>query len=186
MPFKLIELPTPIKGPLLLEPKLFGDERGFFMETYHQKDFAQVGITHTFVQDNQSRSQKGTLRGLHFQMTLPQAKLIRVINGRVFDVAVDLRAQSPTLGQWCGVFLDDQNRHQFYIPEGFAHGFLALSDYVDLTYKCSRFYSAQDEGGLLWRDSEIKIDWPLGDMGEPILSAKDREQPTLAQLDFRF
>jgi dTDP-4-dehydrorhamnose 3,5-epimerase len=186
MPFELVPLDMPIQGPRLLEPRVFGDERGFFLETYHRRDFQSLGIPEEFVQDNQSRSRRGTLRGLHFQREHPQAKLVRVLRGRVFDVAVDLRAGSPTEGRWCGVELDDVRRRVFYIPAGFAHGFLALSEEADLAYKCSDSYRAEDEGGLVWNDPRVDIAWPLAELGAPLLSAKDLAWPGLDDLTFRF
>lgn len=186
MPFDVIPLDTPIAGPMLIAPKILGDARGFFMESYNQRDFEALGIDVVFVQDNQSRSARGILRGLHFQMTRPQAKLVRVLSGRVFDVAVDLRAGSPTEGRWCGVKLDGEQMRMFYVPEGFAHGFLALSERVDLAYKCSDFYCPGDEGGLVWDDPELDIDWPLDHVGHPQLSEKDAALPRLGQMNFRF
>ncbi len=174
---------TPIEGLLVIEPRLFGDARGFFMETYRRNQFASFGIEHEFVQDNHSRSQKGTLRGLHFQKRRPQAKLVRVLKGRVFDVAVDLRPSSATFARWHGVELSEENRLQFYIPAGFAHGFLALSDGAEIAYKCSDYYDAADEGGLRFDDPRVGIAWPLGNVGEPLLSEKDRALPYLDQVE---
>lgn len=182
--FKFIE--TCIAGVLVVEPTVFGDARGYFMETYSRRDFAAGGIDVDFVQDNESRSKKGVLRGLHFQRENPQGKLVRVTEGEVFDVAVDLRRGSRTLGKWVGVTLSAQNKRQFYIPEGFAHGFYVLSGSATFVYKCTRFYAPNDEGGLLWNDPEIGIDWPLEPGGEPLLSAKDLLNPTLRELAFRF
>lgn len=149
-----------IEGLYIIEPSVHGDSRGYFMETYNQKDMEEAGLTMTFVQDNQSMSTKGVLRGLHFQKQYPQGKLVRVINGRVFDVAVDLRANSKTYGQWFGVELTAENKKQFYISEGFAHGFLVLSDEAEFCYKVTDFYHPGDEGGLAWNDPEIGIEWP--------------------------
>ena len=150
----------PIEGLYVIEPAVHGDSRGYFMETYNQKDMAQAGLNMVFVQDNQSMSVKGVLRGLHFQKQYPQGKLVRVIQGRVFDVAVDLRSGSATFGKWYGVELTAENKKQFYIPEGFAHGFLVLSDTAEFCYKCTDFYHPGDEGGLAWNDPAIGIVWP--------------------------
>ena len=149
-----------IEGLYVIEPTVFGDERGYFMETYNRNDLREAGLDRVFVQDNQSMSVKGVLRGLHFQKQFPQAKLVRVIHGCVFDVAVDLRASSKTYGKWFGVLLSEENRKQFYIPEGFAHGFLVLSDVAEFCYKCTDFYHPGDEGGLAWNDPAIGIAWP--------------------------
>ena len=149
-----------IEGLYVIEPTVFGDERGYFMETYNRNDLREAGLDRVFVQDNQSMSVKGVLRGLHFQKQFPQAKLVRVIHGCVFDVAVDLRASSKTYGKWFGVLLSEENRKQFYIPEGFAHGFLVLSDRAEFCYKCTDFYHPGDEGGLAWNDPAIGIEWP--------------------------
>ena len=150
----------PIDGLYIIEPKVFGDHRGYFMETYNQADMAAAGLDMVFVQDNQSMSVKGVLRGLHYQKEHPQGKLVRVIRGSVFDVAVDLRPASPTYGKWYGVELTEENKKQFYIPEGFAHGFLVLSDTAEFCYKCTDFYAPHDEGGLAWNDPAIGIQWP--------------------------
>ena len=150
----------PIEGLYIIEPQVFGDSRGYFMETYSQRDMEAAGLNMTFVQDNQSMSVKGVLRGLHFQKEHPQGKLVRVIKGRVFDVAVDLRAGSETYGKWYGVELTEENKKQFYISEGFAHGFLVLSDTAEFCYKCTDFYHPGDEGGLAWNDPAIGIQWP--------------------------
>ena len=150
----------PIEGLYVIEPTVFGDNRGYFMETYSQRDMAEAGLDMVFVQDNQSMSVKGVLRGLHFQKTYPQGKLVRVIKGRVFDVAVDLRSDSETYGKWYGVELSEENKKQFYISEGFAHGFLVLSDTAEFCYKCTDFYHPGDEGGLAWNDPAIGIQWP--------------------------
>ena len=149
-----------IEGLCVIEPAVHGDNRGYFMETYSQRDMTEAGLDMVFVQDNQSMSAKGVLRGLHFQKQYPQGKLVRVIKGRVFDVAVDLRANSETYGKWYGVELTEENKKQFYIPEGFAHGFLVLSDTAEFCYKCTDFYHPGDEGGLAWNDPEIGILWP--------------------------
>lgn len=169
---------TKIKGVYIIDVKVYGDYRGYFMETYKEEDFASAGLDYKFVQDNQSSSKKGVLRGLHFQKNHPQAKLVRVLKGEVFDVAVDLRKASDTFGQWVGVLLSENNHRQFMIPRGFAHGFLVVSDHAEFAYKCDDKYHPEDEGGLLWNDPDIGIEWP--DVGEVILSDKDRNNPTLA------
>lgn len=150
----------PIEGLYVIEPTVHGDARGYFMETYNQNDMTEAGLDMVFVQDNQSSSTKGVLRGLHFQKEFPQGKLVRVIKGKVFDVAVDLRSDSQTYGQWFGVELTEENKKQFYISPGFAHGFLVLSDIAEFCYKCTDFYHPGDEGGLAWNDPEIGITWP--------------------------
>ena len=152
--------PCPIRGLYVIEPTVYGDNRGYFTETYNQRDMEAAGLNMTFVQDNQSGSTKGVLRGLHFQKQYPQGKLVRVIKGSVFDVAVDLREGSETFGQWYGIELSADNHLQFYISEGFAHGFLVLSDTAEFCYKCTDFYNPGDEGGLAWNDPEIAIEWP--------------------------
>ena len=170
----------PIEGLYLIEPAVHGDERGYFMETYNQNDFTEEGLDYTFVQDNQSMSVKGVLRGLHFQKEYPQSKLVRVIKGKVFDVAVDIRKGSKTYGQWYGVELSDENKKQFLISEGFAHGFVVLSDTAEFCYKVTDFYHPGDEGGIAWDDPDIGIDWPLKD--NLILSDKDKKWPGLKSL----
>jgi len=172
---------TSIDGVIIIEPTVFGDERGYFMETYQKEEFKQLGLDVDFVQDNQSSSHKGVLRGLHFQYTQPQGKLVRVISGEVFDVAVDLRKNSPTYGKWEGVTLSADNKKQFYIPPGFAHGFVVLSDSAEFTYKCTDYYKADDEGGIQWDDPEIGINWPIDDIDEIILSEKDKKWKPLSQ-----
>ena len=152
--------PAPIKGLYVIEPTVHGDSRGYFMETYNLRDMTEAGLNMNFVQDNQSMSVKGVLRGLHFQKEYPQGKLVRVIRGRVFDVAVDLRRDSETYGKWYGLELSEENKKQFYISEGFAHGFLVLSDTAEFCYKCTDFYHPGDEGGLAWNDPAIGIQWP--------------------------
>ena len=164
-----------IEGLYVIEPTVFKDERGYFMETYNQNDFKEAGLNMTFVQDNQSMSVKGVLRGLHFQKQYPQGKLVRAVRGTVFDVAVDLRSDSKTYGKWFGVTLSAENKKQFYIPEGFAHGFLVLSDEAEFAYKCTYFYHPGDEGGLLWSDPEIGVDWPIEPGMELIISDKDKK-----------
>lgn len=171
---------TPIEGVLIVTPAVYGDARGYFTETYNERDYAAIGITAKFVQDNQSRSSRGVLRGLHFQKTYPQAKLVRVLEGEVFDVAVDLRPDSPTYGQWTGVVLSAENHKQFFVPQGFAHGFLVLSETATFAYKCDDFYHPEDEGGLLWNDPTVGIDWPIAPDMTLLLSDKDKQQPTLA------
>lgn len=163
-----------IEGLYVIEPAVFKDERGFFMETYNQNDFKEAGLTMNFVQDNQSMSTKGVLRGLHYQKQFPQGKLVRAVRGSVFDVAVDLRSSSKTYGKWFGVELSAENKKQFYIPEGFAHGFLVLTEEAEFAYKCTDFYHPGDEGGLLWKDSEIGIQWPIEEGMELIISEKDQ------------
>lgn len=177
---------TSIEGVLVIEPTVFGDERGYFMETYHAEEFKKAGLDFNFVQDNQSKSKKGVLRGLHFQYTNPQGKLVRAINGEVFDVAVDLRKDSTTYGKWEGVILSEENKKQFYVPEGFAHGFLVLSDEAEFTYKCTDFYNGEDEGGILWDDPDIGIDWPLDGIDEVLLSDKDKMWKTLEETETSF
>ena len=164
-----------IEGLKVIEPTVFGDSRGYFMETYNYNDFKEAGIDVEFVQDNQSMSVKGVLRGLHFQKQYPQGKLVRAVRGTVFDVAVDLRSDSKTYGKWFGVTLSAENKKQFYIPEGFAHGFLVLSDEAEFAYKCTDFYHPGDEGGLLWSDPEIGVDWPIEPGMELIISDKDKK-----------
>ena len=164
-----------IEGLYVIEPTVFKDERGYFMETYNQNDFKEAGLNMTFVQDNQSMSVKGVLRGLHFQKQYPQGKLVRAVRGTVFDVAVDLRSDSKTYGKWFGVTLSAENKQQFYIPEGFAHGFLVLSDEAEFVYKCTDFYHPGDEGGLLWSDPEIGVEWPIEPGMELIISEKDKK-----------
>ena len=173
---KFRAIPTGIDGLVVIEPTVFGDERGYFMETWNKPDFAEIGIPYNFVQDNQSKSKKGVLRGLHFQRTNPQGKLVRVISGEVFDVAVDLRKSSATFGKWHGVYLSAENKQQFYVPEGFAHGFLVTSETAEFVYKCTRLYDPGDEGGLLWNDPCIGVEWPELDVAFS-LSEKDKANP---------
>ena len=175
---------TKIDGVIIVEQKVFGDNRGYFMETYEKRKFAEGGITAEFVQDNQSLSTKGVLRGLHFQKTHPQAKLVRVIKGAVYDVAVDLRKDSPTYGEYVGAVLSDANKKQFFIPKGFAHGFLVLTDVAEFVYKCEDFYYPSDEGGIMWNDPEIGIEWPLDEIEEIKLSEKDKKNPGLHSFSF--
>lgn len=166
-------------GPVLLIPKIFGDERGYFMETFRQNDFDKHCGKHEFVQDNQSRSCAGVLRGLHYQLKQPQGKLVRVIRGRVFDVAVDLRHSSANFGKSVSAILDDDNRHSLWVPPGFAHGFFVMSDEAEFVYKCTTYYAPEDEHCLLWNDPSVGIDWPLAGR-EPLLSAKDQKGKALA------
>ncbi len=161
---------------LIIEPEAFSDKRGYFMETYHKEKYKQLGLRAHFVQDNLSNSVRGTLRGLHYQHPHGQAKLVQVIKGEIFDVIVDIRWGSPTFGQWAGISLSDENKRQFYVPEGFAHGFCVLSDTALVYYKCSDFYAPKSEGGILWSDATVGIDWPISG---PLLSDKDRNYPRL-------
>jgi dTDP-4-dehydrorhamnose 3,5-epimerase len=163
-----------IKGLKVIESEVHGDSRGYFVETYQYKDFAAAGIDTVFVQDNQSGSSKGVLRGLHFQIHYPQDKLVRVINGEVFDVAVDIRKGSPTFGEWFGVILSAENKKEFFIPKGFAHGFVVLSEVAEFFYKCSDYYHPNDEGGIKWDDPDIGIEWPIPEDMELLLSEKDK------------
>lgn len=186
--FNFIE--TGIKDLYVIEPTVFGDDRGYFMETYNDEFTPYIkhldGSPAEFVQDNQSRSKKGVLRGLHFQKASPQGKLVRVIEGEVYDVAVDLRADSETFGKCYGVLLSADNKRQFYVPEGFAHGFLVTSEYATFVYKCTRLYDPASEGGLLWNDPALNVEWPLDGISEVLLSEKDKKHPTLENLDFKF
>jgi dTDP-4-dehydrorhamnose 3,5-epimerase len=176
--FEIIK--TPIKDLVIIQPKVFGDERGFFLETYNKQSFQEHGLTMEFVQDNHSKSKKGVLRGLHFQTKFTQGKLVRAVKGSVYDVAVDLRKSSKTYGKWYGVLLTEQNKTMFYIPEGFAHGFLALEDDTEFMYKCTDLYSPEYDSGLLWNDETINIDWRLEEFGikkeELTISDKDQKQ----------
>ena len=172
---KITVTPCDIEGLYVIEPTVFKDERGYFVETYNQNDMKEAGLDMVFVQDNQSMSTRGVLRGLHFQKQFPQGKLVRVVRGKVFDVAVDLRSDSKTYGKWFGVELSAENMKQFYIPEGFAHGFLVLSDEAEFCYKCTDFYHPGDEGGLTWNDPEIGVDWPLEEGVDLIISEKDQK-----------
>ncbi|MEW6611395.1 MAG: dTDP-4-dehydrorhamnose 3,5-epimerase [Pseudomonadota bacterium] len=165
--------PTAIPDVILVQPDVFGDHRGFFMETWHARKFAEGGIDAAFVQDNHSRSAQGILRGLHYQVRQPQGKLVRVVAGEVFDVAVDLRRGSPTFGHWVGELLSADNKHQLWVPPGFAHGFYVTSDTAEVVYKCSDFYAPEHERSLRWDDPDLNIDWPLVNGQPPVLSAKD-------------
>jgi dTDP-4-dehydrorhamnose 3,5-epimerase len=169
-------IPSDLPGVLIIKPPHFTDHRGFFMETHHQERYAEAGLNRVFVQDNHSRSKKHVLRGLHYQLTRPQGKLVFVVAGEIFDVAVDIRKGSPTFGKWTGAYLSDENKQQIYVPEGFAHGFVVLSEFADVIYKCTDFYAPGDERGIYWADPSIAINWPIKD---PILSDKDRECPRL-------
>ncbi len=175
---------TSIKGVYIIEPTVFGDDRGYFMETYSELEFAEIGINNKFVQDNQSKSKKGVLRGLHFQKENSQAKLVRCIKGEVFDVAVDLRPKSKTYGKWEGVILSEENKKMFMIPKGFAHGFLVLSDIAEFAYKCDDVYNHEAEGGLKWDDPDVNIEWPIDNISkaELITSEKDSKWPSLREL----
>jgi dTDP-4-dehydrorhamnose 3,5-epimerase len=176
---KLVE--TGLPGVLIVEPRVFGDDRGFFLESWNAETFRAAGLDLRFVQDNHSRSARGVLRGLHFQQPQPQGKLVRVVSGRVFDVAVDLRRASPTFGKWTGVELSAANKRMLWAPEGFAHGFLSLEDDTDLLYKCTAPYRPEHEHALAWNDPAVGVDWPLDGMA-PVLSVKDRAARTLDQI----
>ncbi|MBZ9625176.1 dTDP-4-dehydrorhamnose 3,5-epimerase [Clostridium sp. FP2] len=182
--FNFIE--TKINGIYIIEPKVFGDNRGYFMETYNKNDFFEAGLRMEFVQDNESKSKKGVLRGLHFQTKHTQGKLVRVTEGQVFDVAVDLRKGSPTFGKWEGVILTAENKKQFYVPEGFAHGFLVMSDVAVFNYKCTDYYAPEYDSGVLWNDEDIAIKWPLEGIEEILLSDKDKLQNKLKDLEIPF
>ena len=175
-------VPCHIDGPLIIEPQVFGDDRDFFMESWNADRFAGAGLDIAFVQDNHSRSQKGVLRGMHFQNPAPQGKLVRVVSGAVYDVAVDLRRSSPTFGKWVGVELSAGNKRMFWVPQGFAHGFLTLEDNTDFLYKCDAPYAPHSEHSLAWDDPDVGIEWPLDGI-EVQLSAKDREGQALAQVE---
>lgn len=179
--FKFIK--SEIDGVYIIEPKVFGDERGYFMEVYNEEAFKETGLNMTFVQDNESKSSKGVLRGLHFQRKHSQGKLVRVTKGEVFDVAVDLRIGSETYGKWEAVILSDENKKQFYIPKGFAHGFLVLSEEAVFNYKCTDFYAAEYDSGVMWNDPDIDIKWPLDRIQNIVLSEKDKKHPSLKELD---
>lgn len=177
--FNFIE--TPIKGMYVIEPAVFGDSRGYFMETYQYEEFKNAGLDMVFVQDNQSKSKKGVLRGLHYQKRNSQGKLVRVVSGEVYDVGVDLRKGSETFGQYYGVVLSAENKRQFYVPEGFAHGFLVLSDTAEFVYKCTNYYDPSSEAGILWNDPDLAIEWPITADMEILLSDKDKIQQTFKQ-----
>ena len=172
--------PSALPEVLLIEPDVFGDSRGFFMESWHRNKYAEQGLDVDFVQDNHSRSGKGVLRGLHYQLERPQGKLVRVVSGAVFDVAVDIRKGSPSFAQWVGTELSEENQHQLYVPPGFAHGFCVLSERADFLYKCTEFYAPQYEHGILWNDPDIGIDWPEA---EYLISDKDAKHGLLSEMD---
>ncbi|GLC29734.1 dTDP-4-dehydrorhamnose 3,5-epimerase [Clostridium omnivorum] len=182
--FKFTE--TEIDGVFIIEPAVFGDHRGYFMETYNYEDFKKAGLDMVFVQDNQSKSKKGVLRGLHFQNPHSQGKLVRVISGKVFDVAVDLRKNSKTYGKWTGEILSAENKKQFYVPQGFAHGFLVLSEEAEFVYKCTDFYHPECEGSILWNDPQIGIEWPVEGIDEILLSEKDKNAKSLKDMKIEF
>ena len=171
---------TKLAGVLIIEPKVFGDSRGFFKETFQAERYREAGIEYTFVQDNYSRSQKGVLRGVHFQITKPQGKLVSCPKGAVFDVAVDIDPESTTYSQYVGVELTEENHKQLWVPPGYAHGFCVLSETADFQYKCTDYYDPSDEGGVIWNDPDLAIEWPIAD---PLLSSKDALLPTLAELN---
>lgn len=173
---------TDIKDLVIVKPSVFGDQRGYFMETYNKEEFYQAGLKMDFVQDNESKSRKGVLRGLHFQTKFSQGKLVRVTHGEVYDVAVDLRVDSKTYGKWAGVLLTEENKLMFYVPEGFAHGFLVISDEAVFNYKCTNLYAPEYDGGIRWDDAEIGIDWPLDKVEEILLSEKDKKLPFLKEI----
>jgi dTDP-4-dehydrorhamnose 3,5-epimerase len=176
-------IPTEIPDVILIRPKVFGDARGFFMETFHKRQFMEAGITGDFVQDNHSGSHRGTLRGLHYQIRQPQGKLLRCIAGEIFDVAVDIRAGSPTFGKWVGVMLTAENRQMFWAPAGVAHGFYVLSEWAEVAYKTTNYYAPEWERSVLWNDPAIGIVWPLIPGIYPILSARDQAAPPLAEAE---
>ena len=178
---KIIVETCEIEGLKIITPTVFGDNRGYFMETYNYNDFKEAGIDQVFVQDNQSASKKGVLRGMHFQKEFPQDKLVRVIKGEVFDCVIDIRKGSPTFGKWHGVLLSEENKKQFFIPKNFAHGFLVLSDYAEFCYKCTDFYHPNDEGGIAYDDPEVGIKWPIPEGMELTLSDKDMHWSTLKE-----
>jgi len=167
--------PTRIPDVILIKPKVYGDQRGFFLESWNERTFAEAGLNLRFVQDNHSRSKQWTLRGLHYQVKQPQGKLVRVVTGAVFDVAVDLRRSSPTFGQWVGATLSEENHHMLWVPAGFAHGFLVLSEFADFLYKCTDFYAPEHERSVRWDDPDIGIEWPLPAGLTPLLSPKDSQ-----------
>lgn len=177
-------IPTRIPEVLIIEPKVFGDERGFFMETWQRKKFAEVGIDADFVQDNHSRSVKGTLRGLHYQIKQPQGKLVRVTAGEVFDVAVDIRRSSPTFGQWVGEYISAENKRILWVPPGFAHGFYVLSDVAEFQYKCTDYYAPEFEKTLAWDDVTLKINWPIDNSQNVKLSSKDSAGLSFGSADY--
>ncbi len=173
------KIETGIEGLVIIEVKKYGDHRGYFKETYQKEVFAELGLDHEFVQENESYSKKNTLRGLHFQMKHPQGKLVRVVSGTVYDVGVDLRPDSKTYGKWYGVELSGENGKMFYVPEGFAHGFLVKSEEAVFTYKCTDYYHPEDEGGIIWNDPTLNIDWQVEDISQLLISEKDQKLPRL-------
>lgn len=175
---------TKINGVYIIDVKTYEDSRGYFMETYKESDFKSAGLNYVFIQDNQSSSQKGVLRGLHFQKNHPQTKLVRAMKGEVYDVAVDLRKGSDTYGKWVGVLLSEENKKLFLIPKGFAHGFMVVSEYAEFAYKCDDLFHPEDEGGIVWNDPTIGVEWP--NVEEIILSEKDKNNPTLLELKIEF
>lgn len=177
---------TEIEGLVVIEPSVFSDARGYFVEVYNREVFEKNGLAMNFVQDNESKSKKGVLRGLHFQTKFPQGKLVRVLSGEVYDIGVDLRKGSKTYGQYAGVILSGENKKMFYVPEGFAHGFLVLSDDAVFTYKCTNLYHPEFDGGIIYNDSDINIDWPTKGISEILLSEKDRVLPTLREINITF
>lgn len=179
---KIKVTPCEIEGLYIIEPTVFGDERGYFVETYNKQEFVEHGLDMEFVQDNESMSRKGVLRGLHFQNKFPQGKLVRVLSGEVFDVAVDIRKGSKTFGKWYGLTLSAENKKQFYISEGFAHGFYVMSDTAVFSYKCTRYYHPEDEGAIRWDDPDLGINWPIEDGVDVILSEKDRNREGIRSL----
>ncbi len=181
--FTFIE--TEIKGVFIIDSKIYGDHRGYFQESYQYENFKKAGLDMVFVQDNESKSKKGVLRGLHFQTQCSQGKLVRVLQGEVFDVAVDLRKDSETYGKWIGVRLSSENKRLFYIPENFAHGFLVLSDEATFAYKCTNLYQPEFDSGIIWNDKDINIKWPLEEIEEILLSEKDKNQQTFAEYNRR-
>jgi dTDP-4-dehydrorhamnose 3,5-epimerase len=176
-------VPTRLPEVILIKPRVYGDHRGFFLETWHQQRFAEAGINAHFIQDNHSHSRQLTLRGLHFQILQPQGKLVRVAYGAAFDVAVDMRRSSPRFGQWVGVELSSENHHMLWVPPGFAHGYLALSEQADFIYKCTDYYAPQHERAVRWNDASIDVDWPLSAGVAPLLSSKDAAAPILAEAE---
>lgn len=183
---KITIVETKIKDLVIIEPTVFGDERGYFLEAYNQEEFKEAGIDVTFIQDNESKSKKGVLRGLHFQTNNPQGKLVRVIHGEVFDVAVDLRKNSPTYGKWEGIYLSGEMKNMLYVPPGFAHGFLVTSEEATLTYKCTSFYDSISDSGICYNDPEIGINWPIEDLKDILLSDKDKALKTLNEMKIKF
>jgi dTDP-4-dehydrorhamnose 3,5-epimerase len=183
---KIIVGKTFIDGLYIIKPTVFGDSRGYFMETYNKKDYLEAGLNMEFVQDNQSKSRKGVLRGLHFQIKHPQGKLVSVLQGEVFDVAVDLRKGSETYGKWYGITLTGDSKTQFYVPSGFAHGFVVLSEEAVFSYKCTDYYRPEEEGGIIWDDPDVGIKWPLEGIDNLIMSDKDKNLKTLKEIGIEF